>query len=236
MASMMSLPSPIIRVTRTLRTTRVLRMIDWLMVCLRLSYLRSICLPLFCCAFAIVAIDGCSLHFADNGSALPSSAKTVYVEPFENLTYVSGINDQFMRYMKDTISQRGRLVVVDDPTQADLLLSGKIIYTITQPGSLSGVSEPLSYGNTMMVAATLTDRRTRAVLWSTRGIGATSQASVVAQAIVPTTPQFLKQNLRGQDILNMTDMQVGATQQAVARGNMMQQMASELYIDMTWGL
>ena len=59
---------------------------------------------------------------------------------------------------------------------------------------------------------------------------------MVAQAIVPTTPQFLKQNLRGPDILNMTDMQVAATQQTVARGNMMQSMASELYVDMTWGL
>jgi hypothetical protein len=194
------------------------------------------CLPLAYCAFAFLAIGGCSLHFADNGTALPSSDKTIYVETFENQTYVSGINDQFMRYMKDTISQRGRLVVVDDRAQADLLLTGKIIYTVTQPGSLSGVSEPLSYGNTMLVAATLTDRRTTKVLWSTRGIGGSSQASVVAQAIVPTTPQFLKQNLRGNDILNMTDMQVAATQQAVARGNMMQQAASEIYVDMTWGL
>jgi hypothetical protein len=59
---------------------------------------------------------------------------------------------------------------------------------------------------------------------------------VVAQAIVPTTPQFLKQNLRGPDILSMTDMQVAATQEAVAKGQMMQQIASELYADMSWGL
>jgi hypothetical protein len=78
-----------------------------------------------------VAIDGCALHFADNGSALPSSAKTVYVARFENMTYVSGINDEFMRYMKDAISSRGRLVVVDDPAQADLLLTGKVLYAGT---------------------------------------------------------------------------------------------------------
>jgi hypothetical protein len=69
-----------------------------------------------------------------------------------------------------------------------------------------------------------------------QGISASSQASVVAQAIVPTTPQFLKQNLRGPDILNMTDMQVAATQEAVAKGQMMQQIASELYADMAWGI
>ena len=101
---------------------------------------------------------------------------------------------------------------------------------------LSHVSEPLSYGNTMIVAATLTDRRTNAVIWSTRSISGSSQASVVAQAIVPTTPQFLKQNLRGPDILKMTDMQVAATQETVAKGQMMQQIASEVYADMSWGL
>jgi hypothetical protein len=58
----------------------------------------------------------------------------------------------------------------------------------------------------------------------------------VAQAIVPTTPQFLKQNLRGPDILNMTDMQVAATQEASAKDQMMRSLASELYADMAWGL
>lgn len=183
-----------------------------------------------------LAIDGCALHFADNGSALPSSAETIYITRFENITYVPGINDQFMRYMKDAIASRGRLVVVDDPAQADLLLTGKVIYAGTGPGSLNGVSEPLSYGNTILVAATLTDRKTKAILWRTNGISGTSQASVVAQAIVPTTPQFLKQNLRGPQILQMSDMQVAATQEAVAKGNMMQQIASELYTDMSWGL
>jgi Lipopolysaccharide-assembly len=193
-------------------------------------------LPVIYFVLACIALDGCALHFADNGSALPTSAKTIYVAPFENLTYVSGVNDQFMRYMKDAISSRGRLVVVDSPDQADLLLSGKILYVSTAPASLSGVSEPLSYGDSIMVAATLTDRRTNTRIWRTGGISASSQASVVAQAIVPTTPQFLKQNLRGPDILKMTDMQVAATQQTVAKGQMMQQIASELYADMSWGL
>jgi hypothetical protein len=44
------------------------------------------------------------------------------------------------------------------------------------------------------------------------------------------------QNLRGPQLLQMSDMQVAATQEAVAKGNMMQQIASELYADMSWGL
>ena len=108
---------------------------------------------------AVAVGNGCALHFADNGSALPDSAKTIYVELFENVTYVPGINDQFARYLKDAISSRGRLTVVDNPQEADLVLSGKISYAGTAPGSLNGVSEPLSYGNTFMIAATLTERK-----------------------------------------------------------------------------
>ena len=187
-------------------------------------------------ALAVLVAGGCSLHFADNGSALPASAKTIYVERFENVTYVPGINDQFARYLKDSISSHGRLTVVDNPQEADLVLSGKIVYAGTAPGSLNGVSEPLSYGNTFMVAATLTDRKTNAVVWRTNAISAASQASIVAQAIVPTTPHFLNQGLRGPQILQMSDMQVAASQQTASKDQMMREMASELYADMAWGL
>jgi len=87
-----------------------------------------------------------------------------------------------------------------------------------------------------MVGATLTDRKTNAVVWRTNGITASAQAPAVAQALVPTTPQFLRQNLRGQDILQMSDMQVGASQQAAAKDQAMRQISSEMYDDMALGL
>lgn len=185
---------------------------------------------------AVVIAACASQHFADNGGSLPSSAKTIYVGLFANLTHVPGANDEFMPYLKDAIASRGRLTVVDDPADADLLLSGTILFTVESPAALSGVYEPLSYGNSIVVSAKLKDRRTGKVIWSSAGISGSTQAPAVAQAVVPTAPQFLKQNLRGQDLLRMTDMQVGATQEAVARTQMMQQVASELYADMAWGL
>lgn len=191
-------------------------------------------------SFAVVSaalFSACaSQHFADNGGALPSADKTIYVELFSNLTRVPGVNDEFMPYLKDAIASRGRLTVVDSPAEADLLLSGRILFTAQSPAALSGVYEPLSYGNSLMVSAQLKDRRTGKVIWSAGRISASTQAAAVAQAVVPTAPLFLKQNLRGQDLLQMSDMQVGATQQVVARSQMMQQLASEVYDDMAWGL
>jgi hypothetical protein len=196
---------------------------------------RLMCMSMWLLGATVLAACA-SQHFADNGNAFPSTAKTIYVELFYNQTRVPGINDEFMPYLKDAIASRGRLEVVDDPNDADLVLSGKILFSTEAPVGLNGVYEPLSYGYMLMVAATLKDRRTNKVIWSTTGISESSQAPVVAQAVIPTMPQFLKQNLRGQDLLNMTDMQVAATQQAVTKTQLMQQLASELYADMAWGL
>ncbi|MBE3603642.1 hypothetical protein IMX07_08405 [bacterium] len=192
--------------------------------------------PIAILVFVTFSCASCALHFADNGGGLPSDDKTIYVERFLNVTRVSGINDQFMRYLVDEIDSRGRLTVVDSPAQADLLLTGKILYGGTTAEAFNGVFEPLTYSNSIMVSATLTDTHTNKVLWRTDGVSGSAVAPVVAQAIIPSDPQFLQQNLRGPDILRMTDMQVAATQNAYASAQMMRGVAAEIYDDMVFGL
>jgi Lipopolysaccharide-assembly len=183
----------------------------------------------------ICAISGCSIRFAANGT-LPSSAKTVCVDRFENHTRVPGVNDQFTLALKEQISQRDRLVVVDDKDDADLILRGAVIYYGTYGKTSNSVAEPLDYADTLSVSAELVDRKSGKMLWSTRGISSSVMVPVVTQAIIPTTPEFLHQNLRGQDLLNMPDIQVAATQQATGQNQLMTQEASELYTDMAWGI
>jgi hypothetical protein len=131
--------------------------------------------------------------------------------------------------LKQEISSRARLVVVDDQADADLILSGTVLYYGTYAKTSNSVSEPLDYADTLSVAATLVDRTSGKVLWKTRGTTSSTTVPVVSQAIIPTTPQFLQQNLRGKDLLNMPDIQVAATQQSTAKGNLMSAEASELY-------
>jgi Lipopolysaccharide-assembly len=184
---------------------------------------------------AIHSISGCSIRFAANGT-LPSSAKTVCITRFDNNTRVPGVNDEFTESLKEQISQRDRLVVVDDKEDADLLLSGTVIYYGTYGKTSNSVSEPLDYADTLSVAAQLVDRKSGKIIWKTNGISTSVTVPVVSQAIIPTTPGFLRQNLRGQDLVNMPDIQVAATQQATGQNQLMTQEASELYTDMAWGL
>jgi hypothetical protein len=204
-------------------------------VATRVLHARRKPLGLLSVLLMLAAVQACSIHFAANGD-LPDTAKTIYVARFENRTRVPGINEQFTIVLKQQISHYARLVVVDDKNDADLTLSGAVLYYGTAVKTTNAVAEPFAYGDMLSVSAQLIDHTTGKILWSTPAVMSSATAPVVTQAIVPTTPQFLQQNLRGSDLVNMPDIQVAATQQATAQDRLMVETANELYTDMAWGL
>jgi hypothetical protein len=182
-----------------------------------------------------LAAAGCGYHFAAEGSGLPPAAKTIFVEKFSNHTRVTGINDEFMRYLKDAIDDRKRLQIVDRASDADLILSGQIAYTNAQPVAFNIASEPTLYANSMTADAMLKDNHSHKVLWASRGISGSQQYASVAQSLVTTSPYFLQQNLRSQDIAQMTNIQVEQSQEASSQDLVMQQLAQNLYSSMSEG-
>jgi outer membrane lipopolysaccharide assembly protein LptE/RlpB len=194
--------------------------------------LRSLAvLPLL----AVLLTAGCGYHFASSGSGLPAKAQTLYVERFGNHTRLTGVNDEFMRYLKDEIADHKRLELVESPSEADLILSGTVGYVETLPLAFNSVSEPTMYDLTMSADATLVDAHTHKVIWASRGISGSQSFATVAQTVVTTSPTFLRQNLRSQDIAQLPDLQVAETQRASANQQMMQQLAQNLYASMSEG-
>jgi outer membrane lipopolysaccharide assembly protein LptE/RlpB len=183
----------------------------------------------------VLLTAGCGYHFASSGSGLPAQAKTLYVERFGDHTRQTGVNDEFMRYLKDEIADHKRLELVESPGEADLVLSGTVSYVETLPVSFNSVSEPTLYDLTMKADATLVNAHTHKVIWATRGISGSQSYATVAQTVVTTSPTFLRQNLRSQDIAQLPDLQVAETQRASANQQMMQQLAQNLYASMSEG-
>jgi lipopolysaccharide assembly LptE-like protein len=181
------------------------------------------------------ALSGCGYHFAGAGDALPSSAQTIYVEQFSNRTRVTGINDEFMRYLKDEIALHRRLKLVDNPAEADLELTGYVRYAATTPINFNSVLEPTIYNQSMEVSADLKDTHQNKTIWTTRNVGATQHTPTLAQTVVTTTPTFLQQNLRGGDIAQMTDLQTAQSMTAASSDVMMQNLAKSLYAEMAEG-
>jgi hypothetical protein len=190
--------------------------------------------------FAIVAAAalgaaGCGYHFAASGDALPSGAQTIYVQRFKNNTRFTGLNDEFMRYVKDEIAMHRRLKVVDDPEGADLVMTGEIKYAAATPVNFNSVLEPTIYNQNMSVSAALKDTKANKVIWSTRNVNNVQHDPVVGQTVVTTTPTFLQQNLRGGDIAQMPDIQVAQSETSATRDVMMQKVAANLYSEMAEG-
>ena len=188
--------------------------------------------------FALLTVlltAGCGYHFASSGSGLPAQAKTLYVERFGNRTRQTGVNDEFMRYLKDEIADHKRLELVESPGEADLILSGTVGYVETLPVSFNSVSEPTMYDLTMSADATLVDAHTHKIIWASRGVSSSQSFPTVAQTVVTTSPTFLRQNLRSQDVAQLPDLQVAETQRAAANQQTMQQLAQNLYASMSEG-
>ena len=183
---------------------------------------------------ATMIAAGCGYTFS-SADSLPPTARTIYVATFRNTTNVTGIQDVFMRYMKDEIAKHDRLQLVDDPGQADLELNGAIAGAEPFPGAMNAVGEPTIYNVFLQVNATLVDRKTSKVLWSGNNITSQQQYAVVPQAVLATSPQFLRHNFRSTDIQQLTDSQTQITQGGVARQEAMTQVAQNVYAGMVSG-
>jgi len=190
---------------------------------------------IFLVAIALQA-SACGYHFAASGSGLPSKAQTIYVETFKNHTRFTGINDEFMRYIEDEIADHKRLALLDSPQGADLILSGTIMYKTVIPGAANTVGEPITYAQTLSANSMLVDGHTKGIIWQSQGLSASSQTpAVVASAVVTTSPYFVQENLRAQDIAKMPDIQVAQTQESQSNSQMMEQLAKNLYDSMSEG-
>jgi hypothetical protein len=184
---------------------------------------------------AALFFSGCGYHFAASGDVLPSSAQTIYVARFGNQTRVTGVNDEFMRYIKDEIDLHRRLKIVDSPDTADLELSGEIRFATQTPSNFNSALEPTQYNQSVVLAAMLKDMHTKKTIWTTNNVSAGEHTPVVPQTTVTTTPTFLQQNLRGNDIANLTDIQTAQSETSGYRDVMMQQLAQNLYAEMAEG-
>jgi hypothetical protein len=145
------------------------------------------------------------------------------------------LSEDFDRHLKDEIANHKRLDVVDDPADADLVLSGIIAGQDQAPVAFNAVAEPTAAYLTLVVGATLVDNHSKKVLWSSGGVTRANSFGLVAQSVVVTSPEFLQQNLRANDINKLPDAQLAATQRSSNQDLSMDQLARDLYANMSEG-
>ena len=179
--------------------------------------------------------SGCGYHFGASGTNLPPSAQTIYIAHFDNHTRQTGLNDEFMVYLKDEVASHKRMTIVDNASEADLELTGVVTQSLVVPSAFNSVLEPTQYGETLVVRAWLRDRHSGKLIWSANQLSDTENYGTVSQNVINTTPTFLQQNLRSADIARMSDMQTAETQERASRTQMMTQLAAHMYDSMATG-
>jgi len=112
-----------------------------------------------------ILITACDYHVTGL-NRLPSDIRTVAVPVFYNETFEPALEDAVTTAVKQEFLTSSRLVVVNDPEEADLVLKGRIISFGLDPLSFDRTkSVVLEYRVRIRVAVSVEDRRRKTVLW-----------------------------------------------------------------------
>lgn len=97
-----------------------------------------------CLCLLLLALSGCGYHLLRYGAAL-GDVRRVAIQSFKNDSYEPGyelvVTDALLR----EFMRRGALQVVKDPSQADLVLAGRVLPIRTVGRSFSSVDLALEY-------------------------------------------------------------------------------------------
>jgi len=176
-----------------------------------------------------VGLGGCGYQFGGGGSLLPKDAQTIYVEPFINRSRDVGLDKELTTALRGEMYRKGRLRVVEQAEQADVILSGVVRSLDSMTVSINRFDEVLQMQAQMIVDVNLRRREPNEILWRGPGITLTQIYAGSRSAVVTTSSEFRTGTLNTSDVRRMTDIQLTEAQQTGARQELMDLFAQELF-------
>lgn len=177
--------------------------------------------------FALVG--GCGYQLAGESSLLPENARTIYVEPFVNRSRDVGMDQELTSALRGEFYRRGRLSVVNQSEQADLILSGVVRSLEQRVASVNREDEVLQYEAVLTLDVTLRRRQPNEVLWRGQGVRLTDVHAGSRAAVVTSSSDFFAGTLNASDVRRMTDIQLTESEHRAVRDQLMERFAKELH-------
>lgn len=109
---------------------------------------------------------GCGYSLAGKANSLPPEVRSVFLQPIENRTQRSQVEQFIQRAIADELVRRQRLTLVSERTTADSLLSGVIVGLTVIPVTFDDQGRALRYEISILAELALKRRVPEAVLWS----------------------------------------------------------------------
>ena len=175
-------------------------------------------------------IVGCGYGFGGKGPVVPATAHTVYVDVFTNHTRQYGLEVKLRRSIEDEIRRRGALKVLPERSAADVVLTGAIRSVQIIPVASGPTDEPIAYRSVMTVGFRLLDRASGRVLHDTPMLVDEQDFAAVSQVVIPTSPHFQQGTSDLEDLVTITNVQLGESRRTHALSELVDQVARDVYI------
>jgi hypothetical protein len=185
-------------------------------------------------AYLVVAVmlagtGACGYQFVDESSLLPKDARTIYVEPFVNRSREVGMEKELATALRGEFYRRGRLKVVEQGEQADVILSGVVRSLENTVASVNRRDEVLQYEAVLNLDVTLRRREPGEILWRGQGLRLSEIYNGSRAAVVTTSSEFRTGTLNASDVRRMTDIQLTEFERRAVEDQLMERFARELY-------
>jgi len=141
----------------------------------------------------LAEVSGCGYHLVGTTSFLPEDIKTLYVEKFVNQTKWVDMDQRLIEALTLEWVRRRRLQLVDNPAQADVVLSGTIQRLAVIPVSYDDQGRANEYQMSLQAGVQLKDVRAEEaeVLWEDKAFSRRTSYVVNPDAV----DYFDQQNL-----------------------------------------
>jgi outer membrane lipopolysaccharide assembly protein LptE/RlpB len=113
----------------------------------------------------LLLLWGCGYHLPGQGGTLPPEIETLHIELFSNRTSEPFLENQVTDFVTDQFARRRMLRLVEDPAQADAVLTGSVTAYSAVPVSYDRNDRITEYRSTMEISATLRRADVGEVLW-----------------------------------------------------------------------
>jgi outer membrane lipopolysaccharide assembly protein LptE/RlpB len=177
----------------------------------------------------VALLSACGYQFGGGGNLLPKDAQTIFVEPFINRTREVGAGPELTTAVRSELYRRGRLRLVDQAEQADVILSGVVRSLDNQTSSVNRHNEALQYEAHLVLDVNLRRREPNEILWRGPGIKLSQIYAGSRAAVVTTSSEFRTGTLNAADVGRLTDIQLTETQKSQAREQLMAGFAQDLH-------
>jgi hypothetical protein len=114
------------------------------------------------------AVSGCGYTYAN--SRLSDDYTTIAVPAFKNKSFEPDIQILVTNLLIRELQVDGRLRIVDDPTSADLILTGDVTGFEAQAVSLNTSDNIGQFKITILASASLKEAQTGKILWEKSGL------------------------------------------------------------------